>query len=113
MKSESIYRTVKVIERYINIYQEEILDCLEMKAELELKNGNIEVDYISKNCEDDIEQYKIILTDLATIRRAIKKGKDSVKIYGDADNYQSLILAILEEARVRVYLNSIKNNEEK
>ena len=36
-------------------------------------------------CENNIQKYEIVLSDLATIKRAINVNKPTVKIYGTAE----------------------------
>ena len=108
MKRKTIYRAVNVINRYISMYQERLLYYLELKAELKLENGNIEASDTFQNYESDIERYEIILADLVTIKRAIEKGKVSIRTYESADSYKDEILSVLKEARVKLFLRSIK-----
>ena len=88
MKQQSIDKAVKSLNRSIQFYQKKLTYQLELKAEADLQNGNLNV--ADENYMGNIMKYELILSDLATVKRAIKKGKGEaeveVKIYGTAEN---------------------------
>ncbi len=84
MKQETITKAVKVINRNIKFYQRKLTYQLELRAEAEFDNGNLDISSFGEY-ESNIQKYEIILADLATIKRAIKNDKTSVKIFGTAD----------------------------
>ena len=79
MNQETINKAVKVINRHIRFYQRRLTYQLEMKVEAKLNNGNLKVAKFD-DYESNIKKYEIILSDLATIKRAIKNKKTMVKI---------------------------------
>lgn len=83
MKNGTIDKAVKSLNKSIKFYQRKLTYQLELKAEAELHNGNLNVANFG-NDGMDIMKYQIILADLATIKRAIKAGRDSAIIYGTA-----------------------------
>lgn len=85
MTKEIISKAVKAINQGIRDYQRELTYQLELKAEAQLCNGNI-VDPSLYYFKSNIEKYEIILADLATIRRTIKKNKTYLKIFGTKEN---------------------------
>lgn len=84
MKQETITKAVKVINRSIKFYQRKLTYQLELRAEAEFNNGNLEVANFD-DYKSNIKKYEIILADLATIKRAIKNNQTSVKIFGTDD----------------------------
>ncbi len=86
MKQQTIDKAVKSLNRSIQFYQRKLTYQLELKAEADLKNGNLNV--ADENYMGNIMKYELILSDLATVKRAIKKGKDEVEvnIYGTLGN---------------------------
>lgn len=84
MKQETITKAVKVINRNIKFYQRKLTYQLELRAEAEFNNGNLDISNFGEY-ESNIQKYEIILADLATIKRAIKNDKTSVNIFGTAD----------------------------
>ncbi len=70
------------LNRSITSYQRKLLYYLELQAEAKLKNGNLEVlDHTDcENIETTIQKYKTILTDLATIKRAIRNNSSKVRV---------------------------------
>lgn len=85
MKSETIKKAVKVINRSIKFYQRKLTYQLELRAEAKFNNGYLEVANFG-NYESNIVKYEIILADLATIKRTIKNNQTSVKIFGTKDS---------------------------
>lgn len=81
MKQETIKNAVKVINRSITFYQRKLTYQLELKAESEFDNANLKVASLGYH-DAHIKKYECILADLATIKRAIKNDKTSVRIYG-------------------------------
>lgn len=79
MKKETTKKAVEIINRSIKYYQRRLTEQLEIRAEIELENGNLKKDAFG-NYKEKIQKYEIILTDLATIKRAIRKNKTSVRI---------------------------------
>lgn len=82
MKQETIKKAVKVINRSIKYYQRKLTYQLELRAESELLNNKNLKFKSFEDFEGNIKKYEIILTDLATIKRAIKNNKESVEICG-------------------------------
>lgn len=86
MRKETIKEVVKKLNQSIQFYQRKLTYQLELKAERELVNGNLEfADLMYDYNPEDIEKYLIVIADLATIKRAIKKGNNYVKIIGTAN----------------------------
>lgn len=83
MKQETIKRALKVINRNIKFYQKKLTYQLELRTEAKFNNENLKVESFG-DYESNIEKYEIILADLATIKRAIKNNKTSVRVYGTA-----------------------------
>lgn len=81
MKKETTKKAVESINRSIKYYQRRLTEQLEIRAETELENGNLKKASFG-NYEEKIQKYEIILADLATIKRAIRRNKTSVKILG-------------------------------
>lgn len=98
MKQETIIQAVKSINRSIAFYQRKLTYQLELKAENAFYNGNLKVDSFG-DYELGIAKYEIILADLATIKRAIKKNKTSIKIYGTLKNRSYIYNETFEELR--------------
>lgn len=101
MKQETITRAVKVINRSIKYYQRKLTYQLEQMAEAMFDNGNLDVTNFS-DYESNIQKYEIILADLATIKRAIKNNKTSVRIFGTYDSRSFIYgetVKVLKEAR--------------
>lgn len=90
MKQETITKAVKVINRSIKFYQRKLIYQLELRAEAEFDNGNLDITSLG-DYESNIKKYEIILADLATIKRAIKNDKTSVKIFGTYDDCRGYI----------------------
>lgn len=84
MKQTTIKKALKVINRALKLYQGKLTFWLELKAETELCNGNINVRKPSE-CSNYIQKYETIISNLATIKRAIRDGKEEVKIYCSAE----------------------------
>lgn len=88
MKQQTIDKAVKSLDRSIQFYQRKLIYQLELKAEIDLQNGNLNV--ADENYMGNIMKYELILSDLATVKRAIKKGKGEVEvevnIYGTLEN---------------------------
>lgn len=84
MKQETITKAVKVINRSIKFYQRKLTYQLELRAEAEFDNGNLDIASFGKY-ESNIQKYEIILANLATIKRAVNNDRTSVKIFGTAD----------------------------
>lgn len=84
MKQETITKAVKVINRNIKFYQRKLTYQLELRAEAEFNNGNLDISNFGEY-ESNIQKYEIILADLSTIKRTIKNDKTSVKIFGTSD----------------------------
>lgn len=82
MKQETIVRAAKSINRSIKFYQRKLTYQLEIRAEHLFNNGNIKVEKLD-DYDARIAQYETIIADLATIERAIKVNKTSLKIYGN------------------------------
>lgn len=85
MKQETITKAVKVINWSIKFYQRKLTYQLELRAEAEFDNGNLEIASFG-DYESNIQKYEIILADLATIKRAIKNNQTTVKIFGTAES---------------------------
>ena len=122
MKQETIKKAVKVINRSIKFYQRKLTYQLELRAEAEFDNGNLEIASFG-DYESNIQKYEIILADLATIKRAIKNNQTSVKIFGTAENRGYIYIEtsnVLEKAGFyydgdftgKIYLLSIEEFEE-
>ena len=88
MERQTIEKVVKSLNGSIQFYQRKLTYQLELKAEADLQNGNLNV--ADENYMDNIMKYQLILSDLATIQRAIQKGEGEgeveVNIYGTAEN---------------------------
>lgn len=85
MKNETIKKAVKNINRSIKFYQRKLTYQLELRAEAKLDNGNLKIANLG-DYESNIKKYEIILSDLATIKRAIKNNQTSVIIFGTEDS---------------------------
>ena len=85
MNVKTIKKAAETINREIKFYERNLTYCLEQRLELEVNNGNLKGANFS-NIESTIKKYEIVLADLATIKRAIKRNKTSVRIYGTAYN---------------------------
>lgn len=78
-------KAITALKQSIKFYERRLTYWLELKAEIELENGNRKTADL-KMCENNIQKYEIVLSDLATIKRAINVNKPTVKIYGTAKN---------------------------
>lgn len=103
MKQETITKAVKVINRSIKFYQRKLTYQLELRAEVKLNNGNLDVASLG-DYESNIQKYEIILADLATIKRAINKNKESCRLIGTAEGFPGMTypetLKALEEVNL-------------
>lgn len=84
MKQEKT-KALRIIDREIRAYQFKLIYQLELKAESELNNGNIKLN--DDDYENNISKYENILASLATIKSAIKKNQERVKIYCTKEGY--------------------------
>ena len=103
MKPETIKRVVDVLNRYIKYYSWKLLTCLEIKAESEFRNGNLDLKH-SGEYETDIKRYEIILSDLLSVKRAIKNGVYKIKLYGtltDRDYVYPETLRVYKKAGIK------------
>ncbi|MCI8620663.1 MAG: hypothetical protein HFJ50_02300 [Clostridia bacterium] len=92
MEKQVIDKAVKVINKAMRRYQRMLTFQLELRAEAKLQNGNLK-DVELGDYESNIEKYEIVLSDLATIKRAIKNEQGDwcqVLIQGTADDDESL-----------------------
>ena len=95
MNQETIEKAVKVINRSIKFYQRKLTYLLELRAEAKfLRNGNLKIASFG-DYESNITKYEIILADLATIKRAIKNNKTTIKILGSAESRGLIYVATL------------------
>ncbi len=92
MEKQVIDKAVKVIKKAMRRYQRMLTFQLELRAEAKFQNGNLK-DVELGDYESNIEKYEIVLSDLATIKRAIKNEQDDycqVFIQGTADDDESI-----------------------
>lgn len=82
MTQEAIDKAVKEMNRSIKFYTRKLMYQLELRAEVELNNGYLEVGDFD---ESNIKKYEIILADLSTVKRAVKGNKTCAKVYGTAE----------------------------
>ena len=68
MRKEEIAKAVRALNRIIRVYQRRLTKELEARAYTPTDN--------------DVEKFENIITDLAMLRTALKKGHDSIKISG-------------------------------
>lgn len=83
MTEERSKRLVKVLRRYIKEYQQKLTFQIECEAESLFKDG-------SRYDAEKRKKYETILSDLATIKRAVEKGENTIEIYGTADSRNEL-----------------------
>lgn len=98
MKKETTKKAVEIINRSMKYYQRRLTEQLEIRAETELKNGNLKNASLG-NYEEKIQKYETILADLATIKRAIRKNKTSVKILGTKKNRNTIYIETSREIK--------------
>lgn len=95
----------KCIKHYMAEYAENLPAILEMRAESTLKNGNFHCD-ASGNLENDVHEF--LIADLLTLRRAINKHKNSVKLYCTyygIENIYNLISLIMSNVGITTTIN--------
>ena len=87
MNEKTIKKAVWTINKNLSFYQRKLTYQLELRAESEFENGNLnlEADFYDREFdENDIKKYEVILADLATIKRAIKSNVTVVRVSGTA-----------------------------
>lgn len=114
MKLATATNAIEILNKsqksYMDLYIEKLPALFEMQAEAELQNGNFYRD-MSSDLEDEIQTYEFLIKDLITLRRAITKHQDSVRLYCTyykMNNIFKVISFILENVGI---ITSIEGDE--